>query len=100
MRRDLATVLTIFGLPLATGNALAAEPAPAGTTATMEFKVTVREKTKSDFHSTAIERVLNAQCVMEAAPASQVGSKGPTPEQEAAAEAAQAKSEAFTQEYA
>ena len=100
MRRDLVTVLTVFGLPLATGHALAAEPAPAGATATVEFKVTVREKTKADYHSTAIERVLNAQCVMEAAPATQIGSRGPTPEQQAAMEASAAKSQAFTQEYA
>jgi hypothetical protein len=100
MRRDLATVLTILGLPLATGHTLAAEPAPIGTTATMEFKVIVREKTKAEYHSTAIERVLNAECVMEAAPASQVGSRGPTPEQQAAMDAAAAKSGAITQEYA
>ena len=104
MRRDLATVLTVLGVPLAASHALAADPAPAESTTTVEFKVTVKEKTKSDYHSTAIERVLNAQCVMEAAPASQVSSKGPTPEQEAAfqaaSQAAEAKTEAFTQEYA
>jgi len=100
MRRDLATALTILGMPLAASAALAVEPAPAGATATVEFKVTVREKTKSDFHSTAIERVLNAQCVMQAAAASQIGSNGPTPEQQAAMGAAQANAEAFNQEFA
>ena len=99
MRRDLATALTILGLPFAAGHALAAEPAPSGATATMEIKITVSERTKAQFHSSAIERVLNAQCVMQAAPASQVSSKGPTPEQEAASKAAEARAEAFTQEY-
>ena len=100
MRRDLATVLTVLGVPLAAGHVLAADPAPAESTATVEFKVTVREKTKSDWHSTAIERVLNAQCVMQAAPASQISSKGPTPEQEAAFAASEAKAEAVTQDFA
>jgi hypothetical protein len=100
MRQDLAIVLTILGVPLAAGHALAADPAPAESTKTVEFKVTVKEKTKSDWYSTAIERVLNAQCVMEAGPASQISSKGPTPEQEAALQAAEAKTEAFAQDFA
>jgi hypothetical protein len=37
--------------------------------------MTVREKTKSEWHSTAIERVFSGQCVMQAGPAAQVGSK-------------------------
>jgi len=97
MRRNLATALTILGMPLAAAHALAAEPAPAGTTATIEFKVTVKEKTKSDFHGTAIERVLNAQCVMQAAPASQISSRGATPEQEAAMNASAAGAQALEQ---
>ncbi|HEV8388993.1 MAG TPA: hypothetical protein VGQ35_04075 [Dongiaceae bacterium] len=100
MRRNLATALTILGMPLTAGHALAAEPAPAGATATIEFKVTVREQTKSDFHSTAIERVLNAQCVMQAGQASQVGSKGMTPEQQAAMEASTAKAQDVQQQFA
>ena len=100
MRRNLATALTILGMPLAAGHALAAEPAPAGATATVEIKMTVKEKTKSDFHSTAIERVLNAQCIMQAGPASQVGSKGMTPEQQAAMEASTAKAQGVQQQYA
>lgn len=100
MRRNLATALTILGMPLAASHALAAEPAPAGSTATVEIKMTVREKTKSDFHSTAIERVFAGQCVMEAGKASQVGSKGMTAEQQAAMEASTAKAQAVQQQYA
>jgi hypothetical protein len=100
MRRNLATALTILGMPLAASHALAAEPAPAGATATVEIKMTVKEKTKSDFHSTAIARVFNGQCVMQAAPASQVGSKGMTPEQQAAMEASTAKAQGVQQQYA
>jgi hypothetical protein len=100
MRRNLATALTILGMPLAAGHALAVDPAPTGATAMVEIKMTVREKTKSDFHSTAIERVLNAQCMMQAAQASQIGSSGPTPEQQAALNQSQANVEAFQQEYA
>lgn len=100
MRRDLATALTILGMPLAASHALAAEPVPAGTTATVEIKMTVKEKTKGEWHSTAIERVLNAQCVMEAGPASQVGSKGMTAEQQAAMEASTQKAQAVQQQYA
>ena len=100
MRRNLATALTILGMPLAASHALAAEPAPAGATATVEIKMTVREKTKSDFHSTAIERVLNAQCVMQAANASQFGSKGMTAEQQAAMESSTAKAQAVQEQYA
>ena len=100
MRRNLATALTILGMPLAASHALAAEPAPAGATATVEIKMTVREKTKSDFHSTAIERVFAGQCVMEAGKASQVGSKGMTAEQQAAMEASTAKAQAVQEQYA
>lgn len=100
MRRNLATALTILGMPLAASHALAAEPAPAGATATVEIKMTVKEKTKSDWHSTAIERVFNGQCVMEAGPASQIGSKGMTAEQQAAMESSTAKAQAVQQQYA
>src|SRR5687768_13386362 len=100
MRRNLAAALTILGMPLAASHALAAEPAPAGATATAEIKMTVREKTKAEFHSTAIERVLNAQCVMQAAKASQVGSQGMTPEQQAAVEASTAKAQGVQEQFA
>jgi hypothetical protein len=100
MRRNLATALTILGMPLAAGHALAAEPVPAGATATVEIKMTVREKTKADFHNTAIERVLNAQCVMEAGPISQVGLNGVTPEQQAAMETSTANAQNVQQQYA
>jgi hypothetical protein len=62
--------------------------------------MTVREKTKADFHSTAIERVLNAQCVMQAGQAMQVSSKGMTTEQQAAMETSTAKAQAVQQQYA
>lgn len=100
MRRNLATALTILGMPLAASHALAAEPVPAETTATVEIKMTVKERTKSDWHSTAIERVLNAQCIMEAGPASQVSLHGPTQEQEAAMDASAAKAQDVQQQYA
>ena len=99
MRRNLATALTILGMPLAVTHALAAEPAPAGATATVEIKMTVREKTKAEFHSTAIERVLNAQCIMQAGQASQVGAQGMTPEQQAAMEASTAKAQDVQQQF-
>ena len=100
MRRNLATALTILGMPLAVTHALAAEPAPAGATATVEIKMTVREKTKAEFHSTAIERVLNAQCIMEAGQVSQVASTGMTPEQQAAMEGSAAKAQDVQQQFA
>ena len=100
MRRNFATALTILGMPLAASYALAAEPAPAGATATVEIKMTVREKTKTEFHSTAIERVMNAQCVMQAVKASQVGSQGMTAEQQAAMEASTAKAQDVQQQFA
>ena len=100
MRRNLATALTILGMPLAASHALAAEPVPAGTTATVEIKMTVKEKTKAEWHSTAIERVLNAQCIMQAGQASQVSSKGMTPEQQAEMEASNQKAHDFQQQYA
>jgi hypothetical protein len=100
MRRNLATALTILGMPLAAGHALAADPAPAGATATVEIRMTVREKTKSDWHSTAIERVFSGQCLMEAGPASQVGSEGATPEQQAALDASGTKAQEMQQQFA
>lgn len=100
MGRNLATALTIIGMPLAASHALAADPAPAGSTATVEIKMTVREKTKSDWHSTAIDRVFNGQCVMQAGQASQVGAQGMTPEQQAAMEASTAKAQAVQEQFA
>jgi hypothetical protein len=100
MRRNLATALTILGMPLAASHALAAEPSPAGATATVEIRMTVREKTKAEFHSTAIERVFSGQCVMQAGQAMQVGSRGMTPEQQAAMEASTAKAQDVQQQFA
>ena len=56
----------------------------AGATATVSIKVAVKDSAKSDFASSTIERLLNAQCLMQAGPPSQIGMDGPTPEQEAA----------------
>jgi hypothetical protein len=100
MGRNLATALTIIGMPLAASHAFAADPAPAGSTATVEIKMTVREKTKSDFHSTAIDRVFSGQCVMQAEKASPFGSKGMTAEQQAAMESSTAKAQAVQEQYA
>jgi hypothetical protein len=62
--------------------------------------VNVKEKTKSEWASTALDRVLKAQCVMVAGPATSVGAKGPTADQQAAMAQSQANAEAFQQNYA
>lgn len=100
MRRNLATTLAILSLPLGAGLAMAKGPVPEGTTATVNISLTVKEKTKSDWASSAIERVLNAQCIVVAGPATTIGRAGPTPEQEAAMAQAQSNAEAFQQNYA
>lgn len=97
MRHHFLAVLAACSVPLA-GGALAAEPAPAETVKTVKFKVTVQEKTKGEWDSTAIARVLNAQCQMVAAPASAIASTGMTAEQEAAMAKTQAEGEALAQQ--
>jgi hypothetical protein len=98
MRHRFLAVLAACSVPFAVNPALSAEPAPEGTVKTVKFKVTVQEKTKSDWDSTAIARVLNAQCQMVAAPASAVASTGMTAEQEAAVAKTQAEGEALAQQ--
>ena len=99
MRRKLATALTLLSMPFAAEHALAGSPpAPAGATTTVSFKIIVKDSTKSDYASSTIERVLNAQCVMQAAAPMQIGMNGPTPEQQTAIAQSQAKSEAITQQ--
>lgn len=100
MRHRLVTALTVLSLPWAADFALANDPAPEGATATVTFKLTVKENTKSQWSSSALERVLNAQCLMEASPAMQIGFNGPSAEQEAAVNAATANAAAFEQQYA
>jgi hypothetical protein len=97
MRHRFLAVLAACSVPFA-GGALAAEPASAETVKTVKFKVTVQEKTKGDWDSTAIARVLNAQCQMVAAPASAIASTGMTAEQEAAMAKTQADGEALNQQ--
>lgn len=100
MRFRLATALTLLSAPFAAGPGLAADPVAEGATATVSIKVAVRDSAKSDFASSTIERLLNAQCLMQAGPPSQIGMDGPTPEQEAAMKVAGAKAEALGQQMA
>ncbi len=100
MRRNIAATLAMLSLPFAAPLALAKGPVAEGTTATINFSLTVKEQAKSQWSSTAIARVLKAQCVMVAGPATQVGWNGPTAEQEAAIAKGQANAEAFQQNYA
>ena len=100
MRHRLATALTILSMPFAAEIAVAQDPVPEGTKATVNFSLTVKEQTKSQWSNTAIARVLNAQCVMVAGPALQVSWDGPTAEQNAATAQAQANAAAFEQNYA
>lgn len=99
MRHFLATTLAALSLPLAAGLAYA-DPAAEGATRTLNFTITVKEQTKSQWSSTAIARVLKAQCQMVAGPAVQVSWSGMTAEQEAANAQAQTNAEAFQQNYA
>src|SRR5262245_23118941 len=98
MRHRFLAVLAACCVPFAAATALAAEPAPEGTVKTVKFKVTVQEKTKGDWDSTAIARVLNAQCQMVAGQASAVASTGMTAEQQAAVANSQAQAEALNQQ--
>jgi hypothetical protein len=97
MRLELLTALAIFGLPITA--AFAVEPSPAGATATVAIKLAIRDQSKGDWHSANVHHVMDAQCVMRAGPASQVGSAGMSAEQEAAAAQAQADAETFAQDY-
>lgn len=99
MRRDALAALTVLGLPLCIVPASALEPSPEGTAATIAIRMTVRDQSRSDFASATIERILNAECLMRAGPASQIGRDGPTGEQEAAANQAAVNAEAFGQQY-
>src|SRR5690606_35588648 len=94
-----ATTLALFGLPLMSPPALALEPSPEGTAATIAIRMTVRDQSRSDFASATIERILNAECLMRAGPASQIGRDGPTAEQESAVNQAAVNAEAFGQQY-
>jgi hypothetical protein len=98
MRYRFLAVLAACSVPFASGSALAAGPVPEGTVKTVKFKVTVQEKTKGDWDSTAIARVLNAQCQMVALPASAIAFAGMTAEQEAAVQQTQAEGEALNQQ--
>lgn len=98
MRHRFLAVLAACSVPFAAHPALAAERAPEGTVKTIKFKVTVQEKTKGDWDSTAIARVLNAQCQMVAAQASAIASTGMTAEQQAAVASSQAQAEALNQQ--
>src|SRR5690606_7403814 len=98
--RNLVTVLTAFSLPLAVVPAVAAEPVPPGSTATIGIRLTARDQVKSDWRSAVTEHVFNGQCLMQAAPASSVGPDGMTPEQEAKAAAMQSQAAAVQQEFA
>jgi hypothetical protein len=98
MRHRFLAVLAACSVPFTSGNALAADPVPEGTVKTVKFKVTVQEKTKGDWDSTAIARVLNAQCQMKAASASPIASTGMTAQQEAAVAQTQADAAALEQQ--
>jgi hypothetical protein len=100
MRHSLATTLAILSLPFGANLALAKDPVPEGTQATVNISMTVKEKTKGEWSSSAIERVLNAQCLVVAGPATQIASTGPTAEQEAAMADGQTKVQDFQQNYA
>lgn len=98
MRRELLTAIAILGLPIT--SALAADAVPAGTTATIDIRLTLRNQTKSDWHSAVIEHVFNGQCVMIAGHASAVGPEGMTAEQQAKAATAQNQVQDFEQKFA
>lgn len=100
MRHQIATTLAVLSLPFAVDLAHAKGPVPEGTKATINFTVNVKEKTKAEYSSTALDRVLKAQCVMVAGPAAAIGMNGPTADQQAALAQTQANTEAFTQNYA
>jgi hypothetical protein len=99
MRHNIAAALAVLSLPLTAGLAVAKGPVPEGTKAIVNITMNVKEKTKSDWSSTAIDRVLKAQCHMIAGPAMNVGMAGPTAEQQAAIAQSQANAQAFEQNY-
>lgn len=98
MRRELLTMIAILGLPIS--SALAIDPSPEGTVATVAVKLTVRDQTKGEWHSANLNHVLDAQCVMRAGPASQVGRTGLSADQAAAVAQSQANTQAFQENYA
>ena len=100
MQRRILVALAAFGLPWASNIAVAVEPAAEGATTTMNFKVVVKERSKGEFASTAIEHILNAQCSMLALAPSAFSWDGPTAEQEAAAQNSAAQGEALSQQMA
>ncbi|HNB26435.1 MAG TPA: hypothetical protein PLR41_05720 [Alphaproteobacteria bacterium] len=98
MQRRILAAVAAFGLPWASNIAAAIEPAAEGATTTMNFKVVVKETSKGEFASTAIEHVLNAQCSMLALAPSSFSWDGPTAQQEAAAQNSAAQGEALAQQ--
>lgn len=98
MRLELLTAIAIMGLPIS--SAFAIDPSPEGTVATVAVKLTVRDQSKSDWSSANLNHVLDAQCVMRAGPASQVGRGGMSADQETAAAQAQANAQAYEQDFA
>jgi len=98
--RSFMTALTVLSFPLAVTPSLAAEPVPAGTTKTIGIRMTVKDQTKGDWHSSVIEHVFNGQCVMMAGHASAVGPDGMTAEQEAKLAATQDQVQEYQQQYA
>ena len=98
MRHRFLAVLAACSVPFTAGTTLAVEPAPEGTVKTVKFKVTVQERTKGELESTAIARVLNAQCQMVAGQPSPVASTGMTAEQQAAVTNSQTQVEALNQQ--
>ena len=101
MRQGLAAAFTLLSMPFVAEQALAGPTAaPAGATTTVSIKITVKDSTKADYSSSTIARVMNAQCVMQAAAPMQIGMNGPTPEQQTALAQSQAKTEALTQQMA
>lgn len=98
MQRRILVAVAAFGLPWASNIAAAIEPAAEGATTTMNFKVVVKESSKGEFASTAVEHVLNAQCSMLALAPSPISWDGPTAQQEAAAQNSAAQGEALAQQ--
>lgn len=98
--RKMVTVLTMMGFPLAVGSAMAADAVPAGTTATIGIRMTVKDQVKSDWHSSVIEHVFNGQCVMMAGHAAAVGPDGMTAEQQAKVATTQSQIQDYQQQYA
>jgi hypothetical protein len=98
--RNLVTALTVMGFPLVAWPAMAADAVPAGTTATIGIRMTVKEQAKSDWHSSVIEHVFSAQCVMMAGHAAAVGPDGMTAEQQAKVATTQNQIQDYQQQYA